>query len=114
MAVRHAAKKVKRKKFALHDLSGIPREITMAKRKKSVKKATAKTKVAKKSGPKSTKTRKRGVEFGMFADSPERPDIPVFVEFVVDVPRAVIRGNWMIDEGHAVNVWIMQTIEHLT
>lgn len=39
--------------------------------------------------------------------------IPVFIEYVVDVPRAVIRGHYMVSDGNAMNVWIMQTIEHL-
>jgi superoxide dismutase, Fe-Mn family len=44
----------------------------------------------------------------------DRTSAPVFVEHVVDVPRAVIRGNYMVTDGDAMNVWITQTIEHLT
>jgi hypothetical protein len=51
-----------------------------------------------------------GQQFAMFADSREHPDIPSFVEFVVDVPRAVIRGNYLVTDGNAMNVWIEQLV----
>jgi hypothetical protein len=87
----------------------------MARKKKAARKVAKKP--VKKTRPASKKRRAEklaGPQFALFADSREQPDIPVFIEYVVDVPRAVIRGNYMVSSGNAMNVWITQTIEHLT
>jgi hypothetical protein len=87
----------------------------MAKKKKTA--SNSATRPVKRKPPARKKKRSKeltGPQFAMFADSREQPDIPVFVEYVVDVPRAVMRGNYMVSDGNAMNVWITQTIEHLT